>query len=122
MVDPQLGLTVAFNGCIYNYPELRVELEGMGLQFFSSGDTEVILKAWHAWGLNCVDRFAGMFAFAIHERDTGRVILGRDRFGIKPLYLAESPKKLRFRLHPARSSGRGAMSTPRSTPPRSTTT
>jgi asparagine synthase (glutamine-hydrolysing) len=96
MVDPQLGLTIAFNGCIYNYPELRVELEGMGYQFFSSGDTEVILKAWHAWGLECVDRFAGMFAFAIHERDTGRVILGRDRFGIKPLYLAESPKKLRF--------------------------
>ena len=96
MVDPQLGLSIAFNGCIYNYPELRAELEGKGYGFFSTGDTEVILKAWHAWGEECVDRFHGMFAFVIHERDSGRVAMARDRFGIKPLYLAETPKALRF--------------------------
>ncbi|MEM8855356.1 MAG: N-acetylglutaminylglutamine amidotransferase, partial [Pseudomonadota bacterium] len=96
MTDPHLGLSIAFNGCIYNYPQLREELEGKGYTFFSSGDTEVILKAYHAWGTACVERFHGMFAFAIHERDSGRVVLARDRFGIKPLYLAEGPKRLRF--------------------------
>lgn len=96
MVDAQLGLTIAFNGCIYNYPELRSELEGKGYTFFSHGDTEVILKAYHAWGRECVNRFHGMFAFVIHERDTGRVVMARDRFGIKPLYLAETPHSVRF--------------------------
>ncbi|MBO0663544.1 N-acetylglutaminylglutamine amidotransferase [Jiella sp. MQZ9-1] len=94
MVDPELGLTLAFNGCIYNYPELRQELEGKGYRFFSTGDTEVILKAYHAWGRDCVKRFHGMFAFAIHERDSGRVMLARDRFGIKPLYLSQTDKRL----------------------------
>ena len=87
MVDAELGLTIAFNGCIYNYPELRRDLEGKGYRFFSNGDTEVILKAWHAWGKECVTRFHGMFAFVIHERDSGRVVMARDRIGIKPLYL-----------------------------------
>ena len=96
MADPALGLSIVFNGCIYNYPELRAELEGKGYAFFSSGDTEVILKAYHAWGPRCVERFHGMFAFAIHERDSGRVVLARDRFGIKPLYLAEQGGRLRF--------------------------
>ena len=94
MVDPDLGLTIAFNGCIYNYPELRQELSGLGYRFFSHGDTEVILKAYHAWGRDCVKRFHGMFAFAIHERDSGRVLLARDRFGIKPLYLSQDAKRL----------------------------
>jgi asparagine synthase (glutamine-hydrolysing) len=96
MTDPQLGLTVVFNGCIYNYRELRQELQGLGYAFFSEGDTEVILKAFHAWGRDCVRRFHGMFAFAIVERDSGRLTLARDRFGIKPLYLAESAGRLRF--------------------------
>ena len=96
MVDPALGLTIVFNGCIYNYPELRSELEGRGYTFFSHGDTEVILKAWHAWGMECVDRFLGMFAFVLHERESGRVVMARDRFGIKPLYLAEDDGGLRF--------------------------
>jgi asparagine synthase (glutamine-hydrolysing) len=96
MVDAALGLSIVFNGCIYNYKDLRAELEKSGYQFFSSGDTEVILKAWHAWGTECVDRFHGMFAFAIYERDSGRLILARDRFGIKPLYLSESHGRLRF--------------------------
>jgi asparagine synthase (glutamine-hydrolysing) len=96
MVDGELGLTIAFNGCIYNYPELRTELEAKGYRFFSHGDTEVILKAWHAWGVDCVTRFHGMFAFVIHERDTNRVVMARDRFGIKPLYLAKVGKAVRF--------------------------
>ncbi len=96
MIDADLGLTLVFNGCIYNFRELRAELEAKGYHFFSDGDTEVILKAWHAWGETCVSRFLGMFAFAIHERDTGRIILARDRFGIKPLYLAEVNGALRF--------------------------
>src|SRR5688572_22997537 len=94
MSDPELGLDIAFNGCIYNYPALRKELEDKGYRFFSSGDTEVILKAYHAWGPECVERFYGMFAFAIHERDSGRMVLARDRFGIKPLYLQETPGRL----------------------------
>lgn len=96
MVDPELGLTLTFNGCIYNYPELRAALEAKGYRFFSQGDTEVILKAYHAWGEACVERFHGMFAFAIAERDSGAVVLARDRFGIKPLYYTEGDKRLRF--------------------------
>jgi len=96
MVDPALGLAIVFNGCIYNYPELRQELIAKGYAFFSHGDTEVILKAYHAWGRDCVRRFHGMFAFCIWERDSGRVVLARDRLGIKPLYLAEGPGRLRF--------------------------
>jgi asparagine synthase (glutamine-hydrolysing) len=96
MVDPELGLDLVFNGCIYNYQELREELQALGYRFFSGGDTEVLLKAWHAWGEACVTRFKGMFAFAIHERESGRVILARDRFGIKPLYIAQTPGRLLF--------------------------
>jgi asparagine synthase (glutamine-hydrolysing) len=96
MVDPELGLAIVFNGCIYNFRSLREELAAKGYRFFSTGDTEVILKAYHAWGPACVERFYGMFAFALWERDSGRVILARDRLGIKPLYYAEAGGRLRF--------------------------
>lgn len=96
MTDSELGLDIVFNGCIYNYRELRAELAGLGYRFFSSGDTEVVLKAYHAWGADCVYRLQGMFAFAIHERDSGRLILVRDRLGIKPLYIAATSKCLAF--------------------------
>jgi len=97
MHDPELGLTIVFNGCIYNYKQLRARLqEERGYRFFSTSDTEVVLKAYHAWGDDFVDELQGMFAFAIHERDTGRTFLARDRFGIKPLYLAETPSRVRF--------------------------
>jgi asparagine synthase (glutamine-hydrolysing) len=96
MVDNELGLTAVFNGCIYDYQELRAELEGHGYRFFSHSDTEVILKGYHHWGTDVVSHLHGMFAFAIHERDTGRVVLARDRLGIKPLYLAETSTWLRF--------------------------
>jgi asparagine synthase (glutamine-hydrolysing) len=96
MMDAELGLAIVFNGCIYNFRELRRELAGKGYRFFSEGDTEVILKAYHAWGPRCVERFYGMFAFALWERDSGRLVLARDRLGIKPLYIAETGKRLRF--------------------------
>ncbi len=96
MVDNDLGLGIVFNGCIYNYPELRQELIGKGYRFFSHGDTEVILKAYHAWGEDFVDRLYGMFAFAIWERDSGKVLLGRDRLGIKPLYFSRKGDRFRF--------------------------
>jgi asparagine synthase (glutamine-hydrolysing) len=96
MIDAELGLAIVFNGCIYNHRELRAELEAKGYRFFSHGDTEVILKAYHAWGEDFVRRLNGMFAFAITERDSGRVLLGRDRLGIKPLYYAETKGGFRF--------------------------
>ena len=96
MIDPALGLAVVFNGCIYNFRELRSTLSAKGYRFFSSGDTEVILKAYKEWGPRCVERLHGMFAFAIWERDTRRVVLARDRLGIKPLYYAERDGLFRF--------------------------
>jgi len=96
LVDSELGLALAFNGCIYNHLDLRRELEGAGYRFFSTGDTEVLAKAYHHWGDRFVDRLKGMFAFCLVERDSGRVLLGRDRLGIKPLYLAEVGRSLRF--------------------------
>ncbi|RYZ09829.1 MAG: N-acetylglutaminylglutamine amidotransferase [Myxococcales bacterium] len=96
MVDAELGLSLVFNGCIYNYRELRAELQGAGYRFFSSSDTEVILKAYHRWGPRCVDHFLGMFAFVIAERDSGRLVMARDRLGIKPLYVSRLAGRLRF--------------------------
>jgi asparagine synthase (glutamine-hydrolysing) len=97
MVDSDLGLAIAWNGCIYNYKQLRRELaEQHGYRFFSTSDTEVLLKAYHHWGDRFVDRLFGMFAFAIVERDSGRVLLGRDRLGIKPLYITEDANRVRF--------------------------
>ncbi|HEX6969864.1 MAG TPA: N-acetylglutaminylglutamine amidotransferase [Micromonosporaceae bacterium] len=96
MVDPSTGLIGVFNGCIYNYRELRAQLQAKGHRFFSSGDSEVVLKAYAEWGDDFVDHLIGMFAVAIVERDTGRLVLARDRLGIKPLYLAEGPHAVRF--------------------------
>ncbi|HUR75243.1 MAG TPA: N-acetylglutaminylglutamine amidotransferase [Sporichthya sp.] len=96
LVDAELGLTVVFNGCIYNHHELRADLQDAGYLFFSTSDTEVITKAYHHWGAGFVDHLLGMFAICIVERDSGRVVLIRDRLGIKPLYLTERPGVLRF--------------------------
>jgi asparagine synthase (glutamine-hydrolysing) len=96
MQDPALGLALVFNGTIYNYKELRAELAREGYSFFSDGDTEVILKAYHRWGEACVERLYGMFAFAIWEPAAGRLFLARDRIGIKPLYYAATPESFRF--------------------------
>ena len=96
MVDAKLQLSLVFNGTIYNYRELRVELQAKGYQFFSEGDSEVILKAYAAWGDQCVTRFKGMFAFAIWDQRSSQLFLARDRFGIKPLYLNQTSHRLRF--------------------------
>ena len=96
MVDSELGLVAVFNGCIYNHAELREQLSGYGYRFFSTSDTEVLLKAWHRWGDRFVTRLIGMFAFCLVDTGSGRALLGRDRLGIKPLYLADSAGGLRF--------------------------
>ncbi len=95
-VPAEMQVTLVFNGCIYNYKDLRAELQAVGYRFFSTADSEVVIKAFHEWGTRCVERFKGMFAFAIADRDSGVVTLARDRLGIKPLYVAESPGMLRF--------------------------
>lgn len=96
MHDAELKLALVFNGTIYNYRELRRELQGLGYHFFSDGDTEVILKAYHAWGEACVERLNGMFAFAIWDLHRHTLFMARDRFGIKPLYLTRNGQRLRF--------------------------
>lgn len=96
MVDSELRLSLVFNGCIYNYKELREELRQAGYRFFSAADSEVVLKSFHRWGPDCVHRFKGMFAFAVHEIDSGVVTFARDRLGIKPLYFTQTPERLRF--------------------------
>ncbi|MDL5597159.1 N-acetylglutaminylglutamine amidotransferase [Bacillus subtilis] len=96
MVEPDLGLAISFNGAIYNFPELREELQALGYHFRSSGDTEVLAKAWHAWGKDMLPRLNGMFALAIWEPGSQRLFLARDRLGIKPLYLSCTSERLRF--------------------------
>lgn len=96
MTDDELGLSIVYNGLVYNYEDLRRELQASGYRFCTDTDTEVLLKAYHAWGPAFVQRCIGMFAFGLAEHATGRLLLARDRLGIKPLYLARSPGRLRF--------------------------
>ena len=79
------GLTLVYNGELYNYRELRTELEKKGASFVTSSDTEVVLEAWRHWGPEALPRFRGMFAFAIADTATGELALARDPLGIKPL-------------------------------------
>ncbi len=100
MVDEELKLILVFNGTIYNYRELRAELLGLGYGFFSESDSEVILKAYHAWGARCVQRFFGMFAFAVWDQRDASLFMARDRFGIKPLYYSLNASRLLFASTP----------------------
>lgn len=89
-------LWLTYNGEVYNAAELRDELRGLGSEFRSRTDTEVVLRAWETWGRDCVHRFNGMFAFAVHDRRQRRLTLVRDRFGVKPLYYAVTAQHLLF--------------------------
>jgi len=111
MVDQELGLALVFNGTIYNYPSLREELKGKGYHFYSSGDTEVILKAWHAWGEACVERLHGMFAFVVWDQHNRTLFLARDRLGIKPLYYASDRERIRFASNPQALLAGGGIDT-----------
>ena len=94
MLDKELSLV--FNGCIYNYTILREQLIELGHKFISHSDTEVILKSYRQWGMDCVNHFEGMFAFAIWDDDQQQLLIARDRFGIKPLYYAPVRGGVRF--------------------------
>lgn len=91
MFNDDKSVCVVFNGEIYNFPALRKELEAKGYVFKSHCDTEVIVHGWSAWGEACVDKFRGMFAFAIWDRKQRSLFLARDRLGIKPLFYSLLP-------------------------------
>jgi asparagine synthase (glutamine-hydrolysing) len=96
MCDAQAGLALTFNGEIYNFRELRAELESQGFTFQRDSDTEVLLRAYQHWGPQCVHHLRGQFAFAVWDARHERLFLARDRFGEKPLYLHEADGALYF--------------------------
>ena len=96
MSDVSRTLTIIFNGEIYNFSELRTELESKGQVFRSHGDTEVILAAYREWGTECLSRLNGMYAFAIYDARRQTVFLARDRAGEKPLFYHHANGTLRF--------------------------
>jgi asparagine synthase (glutamine-hydrolysing) len=96
MFDASGRYVTTFNGELYNYRELREELTGLGHVFRTDSDTEVLLAAYAAWGQGCLDRFNGMFAFAIHDRKEHRLFLARDRLGKKPLYVYRDEGRVVF--------------------------
>ncbi|HEX5129970.1 MAG TPA: asparagine synthase (glutamine-hydrolyzing) [Usitatibacter sp.] len=96
MRTPDGALTMVFNGEVYNFPQVRAELESLGHAFRSSGDSEVVLTAIAQWGIKAVDRFVGMFAIAIWNERERRMLLIRDRMGVKPLYYAWNGQELWF--------------------------
>ena len=89
-------LSIVFNGTIYNYPQLRKELIALGAAFTSTGDTEVILKAFEVWGEGCVEKLVGMFAFAIWDSRVNKLFVARDRLGIKPFYYSATSESFLF--------------------------
>ncbi len=90
------GLTLVYNGELYNYKELRAELASRGVSFVTSSDTEVVLEAWRYWGPASLARFRGMFAFALADEKTGELFLARDPFGIKPLFYLQRGEGVLF--------------------------
>ena len=96
LVDSSGDLTIVFNGEIYNYKEVRIMLEEKGHRFRSHSDTEVVLRAYQEWGVDCHQHFNGMWAFAIWDRPNRHLLLSRDRFGVKPLYVVEQSDEIFF--------------------------
>jgi len=91
MLSADRRAVIVFNGEIYNFRALRAQLESEGIRFKTDGDTEVILAAWQRWGVDCLSRLDGMFAFALYDCDRRQLFLARDRFGVKPLFLSNLP-------------------------------
>ena len=87
---------ISYNGEVFNYQELRIELESQGWHFRSNSDTEVVLKAYAHWGKDALTRFNGQFAIAVWDRHERSLFLARDRYGIKPLYLFNDGKRVVF--------------------------
>ena len=96
MFNEDGSVVIIYNGEIYNYQQLILELVALGHRFRTRSDTEVIIHAWEAWGAACVERFRGMFAFALWDRKMKTLVLARDRLGIKPLYYAATPQRVLF--------------------------
>lgn len=96
MQDETGNIYIVFNGEIYNYIEIKKELEGKGYKFNTNGDTEVIINAYKEWGTNCVNRFNGMWAFGLYDKARSFIFCSRDRFGIKPFYYYDDNEKLIF--------------------------
>ena len=88
------NLVLTFNGEIYNFVEIKKELEGFGYKFKTTSDTEVLLLAYHKWGVDCQQKFNGMWAFAIFDQKKNEIFISRDRFGVKPLYYLNTEKIL----------------------------
>ena len=89
-------LAIIYNGEVYNFKDIRQDLISEGYSFDSNSDTEVILKSYHFWGIGCVERFRGMFAFAIYDSEQQEIIIFRDRAGVKPLYYSQTDNALIF--------------------------
>ena len=87
---------ISYNGEVYNFKEIRIELEALGYHFHSNTDTEVILKSYAQWQEKCVHKFNGMFAFAIWDKKDKKLFIARDRYGIKPLYYYKNDKYFIF--------------------------
>ncbi|MBL7810777.1 MAG: asparagine synthase (glutamine-hydrolyzing) [Bacteroidetes bacterium] len=96
MTREDLGLTLVYNGEVYNFIELRTELIQAGYSFLTQSDTEVILCSWHKWGVSAFNKFNGMWAMAIYDHKSQQITLCRDRFGIKPLFYTHSQGKFAF--------------------------
>ena len=94
--DKDAQFTMVYNGCVYNYKELREDLVKKGYVFKTTGDTEVVLKSYQEWGYDCLKKFEGDFALAIWENRNKKLFLARDRFGVKPLYFSNNKNFFRF--------------------------
>ena len=101
------GLTIVYNGELYNYREVRKELASHGVSFVTSSDTEVVLEAWRYWGPAALSRFRGMFAFALADTHTGELFLARDPLGIKPLFYLQRGDGRAVRLRAEGADRRG---------------
>ena len=96
MHDPETGNWIVYNGEMYNFRDIRAELQAAGATFVSNSDTEVLLKAYAHWGTECLTKFRGMFAFALWDSRQRRLLLARDPMGIKPLYYAQAGSHFLF--------------------------